>query len=404
MILLISWRNIWRNKKRSWIIIISIAFGIWAGVFTTGLSFGMVEQMIEDALRTYISHIQIHKPGFRKSREVKAVIPESKSLIEDLSHNLAIKALAPRIVLAGMANSPTSTNGVQIYGVNPKMEANVTDISKLIIEGHYFASTKSNQVVIGKKLADRLNLKVGNKMVLTAPMPSGEIGAGAFRVVGIFKTSTSMYDETTVFINIEDADKTFGLNNNIHEIALILNRISSADSLAKALNKAYPHLEISSWREISPELAMLTGMTDQSLLIIFIIILLALIFGITNTMLMGVLERTRELGVLMALGLKNKRIFLMILIETLLLSIVGGGLGIFLGVITNKVLSRTGIDFSLFAEGLSEFGMAAVVYPSMSLKYYIFISGLIILTAIAAAIYPGIRAIRLKPVEAIRTY
>jgi len=404
MLLLIAWRNIWRNFKRSGIIIVSIAFGIWAGVFTIALSLGMVNQMVEDALRTYISHIQIHKPGFRQRREVKLVIPAGREIAAQLGQAPSVQGAAPRSVVAGMAGSPTSTNGVQIIGIDPQAEAKVTDISERLIDGEYFESSKRNQAVIGKKLAERLNLRVGSKIVLTAPMPSGEIGAGAFKVVGIYKTSTSMYDETTVFVNIQEADRIFVLSGDIHEIAVVMHNIDQADSLTTALRSQFPDLEIFGWKDISPELAMMTEMMDQSLLIIMIIILLALVFGITNTMLMGVLERTRELGILMALGLKNGKVFVMILWETILLSLVGGAVGILAGIVTNALCRRTGIDFSLFAEGLEAFGMAAIVYPAMHTRHYIIVSVLVILTAVIAAIYPGIKAMRLKPVEAIRTY
>ncbi|MBM3326412.1 MAG: ABC transporter permease [Calditrichaeota bacterium] len=404
MLLLIAWRNIWRNFKRSGIIIVSIAFGIWAGVFTIALSLGMVNQMVEDALRTYISHIQIHKPGFRQRREVKLVIPAGREIAAQLGQAPSVQGAAPRSVVAGMAGSPTSTNGVQIIGIDPQAEAKVTDISERLIDGEYFESSKRNQAVIGKKLAERLNLRVGSKIVLTAPMPSGEIGAGAFKVVGIYKTSTSMYDETTVFVNIQEADRIFVLSGGIHEIAVVMHNIDQADSLTTALRSQFPDLEIFGWKDISPELAMMTEMMDQSLLIIMIIILLALVFGITNTMLMGVLERTRELGILMALGLKNGKVFVMILWETILLSLVGGAVGILAGIVTNALCRRTGIDFSLFAEGLEAFGMAAIVYPAMHTRHYIIVSVLVILTAVIAAIYPGIKAMRLKPVEAIRTY
>jgi len=303
-----------------------------------------------------------------------------------------------------MASSPATASGIEIYGVNPEDERRVTDLSQQLVEGTYFESGKRNSAVIGKKLAEKLNAKVGSKIVLTSQDASGDLAAGAFRIAGIFKTSSTIFDEGIVFILRPDAGRTFGLDENIHEIALVLDDSKKVAEFSRELGKELEGLDVESWRELAPDLALATESASQQLYIFLIIILLAMVFGITNTMLMGVIERTRELGVLMALGMKGSRIFTMIFLETLALTAVGALIGILLGSGTIHIFGRVGLDMSLFSEGLAAFGMGSVWYPTLPLKEYPIIVLLSAATAIISSLYPGIKAVRLKPVEAIRSY
>jgi len=194
------------------------------------------------------------------------------------------------------------------------------------------------------------------------------------------------------------------LGGAIHEIAIIAKNIKQIEPLAAELKASYPDLDVATWQEIQPEMGVMTAMTEEWLLIFLLIILLALVFGITNTMLMGVLERVRELGVVIALGMNHARIFAMILLETIFLSSIGGALGILLGAGTVAVLARTGLDLSIVEAGLAAFGASSILYPSLPLYEYFIIAALVIAAAMIAAIYPAIKAMRLNPVAAIRTY
>jgi putative ABC transport system permease protein len=404
MLWIIAWRNVWRNKKRSAIIIVAIAFGLWAGLLSMGFSLGWVDQMINSAISTRLSHFQLHCQGFLEHKEIGATIPDGNKVLEQVCGIPGVKAATGRVVIAGMASSAATGSGVIIYGITPSEEKTITDLYTQITEGSYFESNRSNQVVIGEKLAERLEVGVGKKIILTAQTTDGKIGAGAFRVVGIYKTVSSLYDQSTVFVQRTDVSQIFGLDDRIHEIALLLNDVNKVDELTPIIQSKFPELKVSSWKDLAPELAMSIEMTDQMLYIFLIIILLALVFGITNTMLMGVLERVREFGVVMALGMKGLRIFSMIVLETVFLSILGGILGIIFGAVTIGILSHTGIDLSLFEAGLSQFGSSSIIYPFLPLSKYPTVVALVIATALVSATYPGIKAVRLNPVQAIRTY
>jgi len=404
MLLNLSWRNVWRNKKRSVIIIAAIALGLWAGIFNLGFYEGMLRQMVDAAISSRVSHIQIHAPGFREHKEIGLTVPDGERVLEDVRSIDGVKSAAGRSVLSGMASSPALGTGAVIYGIIPDDEKRISDIYEQMVEGTYFETKKRNPVIIGKKLADELEVEIGNKIVLTAQIPDGSIGAGAFRVVGIYKTVSSFFDESTVFAQQEDIDKTFELEGAIHEIAIMGRDNDVIFPITDGLKEKYPDLKCETWKEIAPDLAYSTDASGQMIFIFMIIIMLALVFGITNTMLMGVLERVRELGVVIALGMKPGKVFWMILLETVFLSIIGGILGISTGWGTIAILNKTGIDLSIVAEGLAAFGIGTTLYPVLPAADYFSIAFMVVITAIAAAIYPGIKAVKLNPVQAIRTY
>lgn len=404
MLIQIAWRNVWRNKKRSVIILAAIAFGIWAGVFSMGLMEGMYAQMVESGVSTRLGHLQIHTPGFRERPDVTKTIPEGMFILEQVRGWDDVQAATGRVVVAGMASSPQTASGVTVLGIDLAAHAQVFDVNEYVQEGNWFQTDRRNPIVIGVKLAERLDVELGKKMVLQAQAADGSIGAGAFRIGGIFQTASSAFDETRVFACREDVQRIFGLGDSIHEIALLLNDFENIGVAHGALREAYPDLAVETWKELSPELAVTTEMGDQMLYIFLIIILLALVFGITNTMLMGVLERIRELGVLKALGLKGGRMFGMILLETVMLSLVGAVVGIAAGAGTIEIFAQMGIDLSVVSEGLAEFGMSNIVYPTLARGAYLNVTLLVILTALISAFYPGIKAVRLNTVQAIRTY
>jgi ABC-type lipoprotein release transport system permease subunit len=194
-----------------------------------------------------------------------------------------------------------------------------------------------------------------------------------------------------------------GIGDGIHEIAIFLKNPESEDAVLADLRSAHPDLLVESWRTIAPELELFLKMTDSFLWVLIGIIMIALIFGIINTMLMAVLERYRELGMLMAIGMNKSRVFAMIVIETVFLSLVGGPLGIGLGLITMHTLGLRGIDLSAYSQGLREFGYSSILYPYIENSTYVYVAILVIITALLGALYPAYKAVKLNPTEALHT-
>jgi putative ABC transport system permease protein len=403
MLLLISWKNIWRSKRRSAIIIIAIALGLWGGLFSAALMDGMAETMVNAAIDRDLSHIQIHQAGFREEKLFSQSVGHADAVIDSVRALPGVYCVSSRMVIEGIGSSPTSSLGLKIVGIDAPDEYKISTVGKKIIEGTYFGDETRPVIVIGKKLAEKLALKLRSKIVLSFQGPGGTIVYGAFRIAGIFETESSIYDVGTVFVQKHDLLPLLD-TLVVHEIAVRLSASDSLSAMMSQLTARYPSLDIASWKDLAPEMKLTSESAVVSMNIFLGIILFALLFGITNTMLMAVLDRTREFGMLMAVGMKRTRIFLMIILETVALSVTGGIGGILLGAVSIEYFSRVGIDLSIVSAGLSLYGISSMLYPMLPASTYPLITVMIIITAIAAAIYPAMKAIRLNPATAIRTY
>ena len=400
----IAWRNIWRNRKRSFVILTAIALGLCGGIFATGIMIGMAESMVNTSIDRDLGHLQIHTTSFKENPSVNSFIVDGDSVAASVRVLRGVKGVSARMVVEGMASSPATNSGVKIVGIDPEDEASVTTITKAIVGGAFLREAGRTPAVVGKKLAEQLNLKLGSKLVLSFAGRDGSIIYGSFGIVGLFDTEWSVFDKGTVFVRRGDLASLLGSAALVHEIAVRLENAQLLPQVLNALKLKYPSLDVESWKDLAPELKLTSETTDISMLFFLGIILLGLLFGITNTMLMSVLDRVREFGVLMAIGMKRKRVFTLIILETVFLSLSGSVVGVALGAIAVRITQSTGIDLSVVSEGLSSYGIASVLYPEVPPILYVELGVLVIITALIAAIYPGIKATKLNPARSIRTY
>ncbi|MCX6252081.1 MAG: FtsX-like permease family protein [Bacteroidetes bacterium] len=404
MIFKIAFKNVWRNKVRSMIVIISVTLGLTGGIFAVSIITGMMEQKVRMDINNETSHIQIHHPQFLKNFESQYSIPDADSIAGMISKWSDVKAVCTRIRITGMAASPNSVAGVQIMGVDPLQEKKVSDLYATIPDtgGGYFTGTRKNQIVIGRKLADKLKVRLKSKIVIRFQNTDGNLAEAAFSVNGIFRTANTVFDETNVFIKKSDLNPLMEGENESQEIAVILKDIDKIPVAETLLKSRLPGLDIRNWIELRPEMGLITSAIAIEVYIILGIILFALAFGIVNTMMMIVFERTRELGMLMAVGMSKSRVFRMIMLETVFLTLIGGIIGMILGAALTGFFHRTGIDLSSLSKGLGAYGFDAKIYPFISRELYINLTVMIFCTGILSAIMPARKALKLKPVEAIR--
>lgn len=401
-VLKLSWKNVWRNPVRSGVVIVAVILGTWAGIFSTGLMNGLSMQYIRNQLETSVAHIQIHQEKFNEESLPRYFISDPDSLADELYRYEFVESMSSRSVVQGLASSPTNTFGVTIKGIDVQEDSTVSNINTYITEGNYLENPSRNPVLIGSKLAHRLNVSLRSRMVLNFQDVEGNITAGAFRVAGIFDSPNSAFDESNVFIRRGDLNRLLGKENIVHEIAILVDNFKNGDLYRDSLSQKHAGLEIQSWGDISPSLRYSDSNVDFMLYIFMTIIAIALMFGIINTMLMAVLERTQELGMLMAIGVNKIRTFSMVMFETLFLTIVGVPLGMALSWLTMVWVGNVGIDLSAFAEGFEEYGISTMIYPELPEGYYMNIGLLMLVFTIMAAIYPSIKALKLNPVQAIR--
>ena len=402
MLLKIAWRNIWRNKRRSSIVLISVVVGVIAAIIVDGLSNGMLNQMLFNQINSSVSHIQIHKKGFNDNKTVQNFIPEYKKVLDIVKNNASVKNYSRRVITFGLLSSVSNSSGVYINGVDPREEQNVTDIKKSVIEGSYLTD-KGRGIVIGKNLAEKLNVSIGDKVVAMSNTPDGSVGSDVFRIDGIYETFSSEFDRINIYIPIEKAQQMLNIGDNIHEIAIITNdynRVSVVkNEIAAKLNGDY---EVMSYLDLLPMLIVQMDFYKETMLIFNLIIGLALIFGIINVMLMAVFERIREFGVLMSIGMKTTKLFRMIVTESFIIGIIGTVLGIAVGLLIQLPLSHSGINLSMFAGSLKSLGVGAIIYPETTYENLFSLVIMIPLIAVIAAFYPAYKAAKLEPVSAIR--
>lgn len=404
MIRSVAWRNIWRSPLRSGIIITAISVGMSAGVFTTTFTKGWMNQRLEAGVETEASHMRIQQPKFNENYDLKESILEADKLENSIASMEHVDGVSPRIVIQSMVASAETGTGVKIMGIDPDKEKTVTNLYSKLSVGKYFEGVKRNPILIGAKLAKKLKVKMRSKVVITVQDAEGNITGGAFRVCGIFDITSGMYEETNVFVRKSDLARLLGLSENTsHEIIVHLDDTDLIDQNTALLKNQYQELLVQSWKESMPELGYLNEIGNLYTYIFVIIILLALGFGIVNTMLMVILERIKELGMLMAVGMSKARIFGMLMLETVLLTFTGGFTGIVIGLGATFVTMKDGIDLSNFAAGFEAMGYSAHVFPVVEVETVIVIAILVIITGILASIYPARKALKYNPADAIRT-
>jgi putative ABC transport system permease protein len=403
MLLKISWRNIWRNRQRSVIMILAITAGLWGGLFAAALAMGLIDQRFRTGIEQEFSHVQIHNPEFLKENNPKYFIDISPEIFDRLRDDQHVQAFSGRTLVNGMIATANQTKGINIMGIDPDQEAETTSLDQNLIEGNYLDETVRNPVLIGRSLAESMKAGVGSRVVLTFQDLDNELVSVACRINGIFQTANTMFDESNIYMLQSDLNELLGDENIVNQIAIVLEDYRESDSFVEGLRTVYPDLTIRTWAEISPQLSLYYQMGMTMFLIILIIILMALAFGLLNTMLMSVFERIRELGMLMSIGMSKRRVFLMIVFETIFLTITGAIVGMLVGVTTIKMVSKNGINLApLGGDTLQDFGFEPVIYPFLDGSLIVYLTLLIILTALLTGIYPALKAIRLQPAEAVR--
>lgn len=403
MILIMAWRNIWRNKMRSIVIILSIAVGLFAGIAVLALYKGMMKSRIRTVIDAEVSHLQIHDTSFKKDHESRFIINNGDRLLKRIADIPEIKLAVPRSITNGMLSTATGSAGVQINGVVPALEYQASQLNRKVREGKLFDSTRRNEIMVGKKLAVKLKLKPGSKLVLTFTDTSGNMVSGAFRVAAIYQSDNAPLDERNVYVVLPDLNILLGSGHAYQEIAILLKNDNDVKAVQQQLRNDFSSYQIESWRELSPETDLLVRTTDQYSYIIITIIMLALAFGIVNTMLMAILERTREIGMMVALGTNRLKIFLLILSETVFLTLAGTPVGIGIGWLTITYFTKHGLDLSgMGKEMMSSFGFGTMVYPEFPADKLGGVLMIVTATAIIACLFPAVKALKLQPVEALR--
>ena len=402
MLTTIAWRNLWRNHRRSLIMLTAIAIGLWGMIWMTALMRGMVDQMIDSSIRTLSGHIQIHAEGFLDDPSIEHSLPpatDNPALLA-LLESPHVTHWSERIRVPAVIRSERDVLGVTLVGINPQQESGLSFIADSVTEGEYLEDAHDSHILVGRKLLERLETKPGRRIVLMSQDPDNNIAERGFRIGGIFDTELQATETSYVFTGIETARAMLKMGSGVSEISLLGPDYRNLEALAADVRMAAGMADTRTWLELDTYMASMLDVMDGVIVIWFGIIFLALSFGLVNTLLMAVFERTREIGLLQALGMPPANILFMVLVESVIMLLIGLLAGNLLSWLTILPI-QDGIDISAVAAGLEWAGMSSTLLPAVKSSDVLLANAIVLVLGIAASLFPAWRASRKVPVEAI---
>ena len=403
--LLIAARNLVRNPRRTAIMVAGAAFGIVGYVFILAFFDGFFERTIENSTRYITGHVQVERSGFRRELAPEMAIDEPGALLAELRAQPGIAAAAPRVQVQALASTSAKSEGIMLIGVEPLAERGVTFIDRTVVQGEALTPGADREVVIGRKLAEKLRLGLGEKMVVMAQAADGELGTAAYRVRGIFATESASFDGAFAFVTLSASQSLLALGTRVSTINLRLDDRARAASTVEGLRTRFASrgLALAPWQELLPQLEDMVNYLRVVSSILLGVLLLVVATAIMNTVFMAVTERTRELGVMMALGASPNAVLRMVLYETVVLLLVAAVAGYGAGLALVAYLGRAGMDLSRFFEGYSAIpGLTGIVYPQLVGATIVPPGIALVVVGVLVSLYPAAKAARLDPSRALR--
>ncbi len=399
----LAWRNIFRNKRRTLIAATAIGIGLTALIFIDAFMIGMEETMIRTATASFLGDAQIHREGFRDAQEVSLTVQALGSVTESLAKEEIVAHFTQRTLASSMITSPANVSAISLVGVHPPTEKFLSLIDDAITEGAYFEGDNSRDIVIGAKLAEILEIGLGDRVVVTvAQAESGELSQEMFRISGIYHFADAAMNSGMAFVRLEKAQEMLALGNDVHEIAIKFTSIAYSQDTTLPFWDTYSQHgnEVLSWTELMSQLTVVLEMTKYSKYIMGVILFGVVVFGIINTLFMSLYERMFEFGVLRAVGTRPFGMARVILFEAGALAIVSIGLGTILGFVLTGVLAHVGIDYT----GIEMMGvtMQEFIYPVLEIQQFIIYPIWVFIFTLIAGLYPARHVAKMAPVDAMR--
>lgn len=399
----LAWRNIFRNKRRTLIAATAIGIGLTALIFIDAFMIGMEETMIRTATASFLGDAQIHREGFRDTQEVSLTVQALGSVTESLAKEEIVAHFTQRTLASSMITSPANVSAISLVGVHPPTEKFLSLIDDAITEGAYFEGDNSRDIVIGAKLAEILEIGLGDRVVVTvAQAESGELSQEMFRISGIYHFADAAMNSGMAFVRLEKAQEMLAIGKDVHEIAIKFTSIAYSQETTLPFWDTYSQHgnEVLSWTELMSQLTVVLEMTKYSKYIMGVILFGVVVFGIINTLFMSLYERMFEFGVLRAVGTRPFGMARVILFEAGALAIVSIGLGTILGFVLTGVLAYVGIDYT----GIEMMGvtMQEFIYPVLEVQQFIIYPIWVFIFTLIAGLYPARHVAKMAPVDAMR--
>ena len=404
----LAWRNVWRNPRRTALTVAATVFAVALVVLAAALSEGMWAKIIDDAVGMASGHVTVTGPDYLEERTLEQFTYLDSELEDLLASDPDVSAFAPRINAFGLLSLSEATRGVMVVGVDPLREQSVSSLPRRITRGRFLSGETAREIVVGRRLAEVLGVEIGSELLLYSVAYSLESAYDLFRVVGIMELPNPSLDRGLALISLADAQGFFVYGQRLSEVAIKTVPSSDAEAIAAQLaDRLDPErAEAHPWQEMMPELAQSVVLDKAGMYMMLVILVVVVAFGIFNTILMAVLERKREFGVVLALGLRPRAIFRIVYLESMLLAGVGLVIGLLVAIPLVLYLQANPISLADSAEMAAAFEMmgAEPVMTAVLQARIPFYSALTILgVALVAALYPALRASRGRPVDVLRS-
>jgi len=402
-----AWRNIWRNPRRTILTIAAIAFACMLLVFMLSFQFGSYETMINFAVKNHTGHLQVQARGYMDKRSIRLVVPDPAAVGRVLGKTQGVAAYTFRANAFSLVSSNKRTCGVMVIGIDPVMEARVTTLKKTIRQGSYLSGNDTNQALVGKLLARNLQVGLGDELVLLGQGRDGTIAATVVKVKGIYSLGKDEFDRSSIQITLKNFQDVYSMRGAVHEVVVFGRSTQDVPEIKRAVAANIKSIDknhklvVVDWMELMPGLLQGIQMDLVSGLIFWFILIVVVAFSILNTFLMAILERTREFGVLMAIGTTPRRLTRLLLIESTAITILGIGIGIIVGCLITWYFQVHGVVISGTSELLSQYGMPERLYPRLSLLSAFIGPAAVLVITFITALYPALKVRRLRPVEAM---
>jgi ABC-type lipoprotein release transport system permease subunit len=400
----LAWRNLWRNPRRTGIMLLAVVVGVWAMVFMGAMLRGMVDQMVYNGLAQLPGEVQIHHPDYLGDPSVvNRMDPPAGALLAALGQP-PVQAWAARVRVPAMISSAHGSRGATLVGIEPAAERALGAWPEAVPEGRFIRDVDDRGVVLGLRLAERLRTGVGKRVVLMTQDPGNDVVDRGVRVVGLYRARLPSDEERFVYAGRAALQQLLGIGEQVSEVAVTGgNYREVAPWAARLAAAAGPGLEVKSWRELDPFLDSMLRLQDGFVLVFMVVVFLVLSFGLVNTLAMAVFERVREIGLMQALGMRPGLILAQFVLECALLLLLGLALGNALAWLTIKPLEG-GIDLSAVARGMEMFDMPATLYPVIAAGDMLRATLVVLGLGLLASLFPAWRAAMLDPVRALNTH
>jgi putative ABC transport system permease protein len=406
IVLRLAWRNLWRHPRRTWLTTGAMVFSNVLLVFMISLQFGMYGLMIDNTLQAFTGHLQVQAPGYQDDMKMRQVVPDAIELARSMREGLSLETVAARGAAFALASSDDRSYGIQVFGVEPQHEPRVSSIPGLTHKGQYLDDLQAAEIVVGSVLARNLQVDIGDEITLLGSGRDGSFAAGVVVVKGIFESGVTDLDRSIAEIPLGYFQDTFFMEGAAHQVVITTGDLSLVDSYRQRAEDLLPPQEslvVHDWSVLQPGLKQAIQADMSSAFFMYAVLVVLVAFSVLNTQLMSVLERTREFGIVMSLGLTPGRLGRLVLLETSLMGLLGMFLGAAIGGLVTLYFTINGFAYPGMEELASNFNLPSRFYPQATLLT-LFAGPLVVFVfTVLAALYPAIRLYWLHPVAAMRT-